>query len=178
MNIISILTIVIIALLFYYRYKSDDLNKEQDASEITKEIDSEIVDDIEPEIATQDDPDVVLIKPEIVATRNSFLYPEDDFGKKVYETTDKIITDIAKETKFEAINEIITDDTLEITPKIVATRNSYLYPEDDFGKLEKGVVSDSVTYAYDLNENKSDDKNLVILPEKKPYQAKRKKRRR
>jgi hypothetical protein len=122
MNIISILAIVIIALLFYYRYKSDGLNNEQDASEITKEIDSEIVDDIEPEIATQDDPDVGLIKPEIVATRNSFLYPEDDFGK-----------------------------------------------------LEKGVVTDSVTYVYELNENKSDCKDLVILSEKKIYRAKRKK---
>ncbi len=106
---------VIIGLLFYYRYKSDSLNKEQDASETTKEIDSEIVDDIKPEIVTQ----------------------------------------------------IVPDTALEFKPERVATRNSYLYPEDDFGKMEKGVVADSGTYVYELNENKSDGKDLVISSKKK-----------
>lgn len=115
MNTIYLPVAVIIALLFYYRYKSDCLNKEQDESELTKEIHS-FDNNIKPEVANQIVPDTSLV---------------------------------------------------EIKPKIVATRNSYLYPEDDFGKLEKGVVSDSVNYVYDLNENKSDDKDLVILSEKK-----------
>lgn len=51
----------------------------------------------------------------------------------------------AKENNSEITKHVIPDIALEIKPIIVATRNSWLYPEDDFGKLEKGVVSGSVT---------------------------------
>lgn len=42
-------------------------------------------------------------------------------------------------------NEISTE--LEILP---ITKNSWLYPTDSFGNLEKGVVMDSRTYYYEI----------------------------
>ncbi len=115
MNAIYILGAVVIALLFYYHYKSVRKNKEQ--------IYCKIVNDVKPEMARQ----------------------------------------------------IIPDIALEIKPEIVVTRNTFLYPTDEFGKLEKGVVYDSNTYLYELNENNRND--LVILSEKELLRAKWKKRR-
>lgn len=123
MNTIYFPSVVIIALLFYYFYKRESLNKEQDASELTKEIHPDDINNIKPEIATQ----------------------------------------------------TVADANLEIKPEIIAKKNSWLYPPDDCGKLEKGVVADSVTYLYELNENKKDVNDLVILSEKKTFHAKRKK---
>lgn len=125
MNTIYIPGAVIIALLFYYRYKSDNLNKEQVESETFKDINSDIVNDNKPKIVTQ----------------------------------------------------TVPNTGLEFKPEIVAPRNSYLYPEDDCGKLEKGVVYDSKTYSSELIEI-NDDKELILYTEKEFLRAKRKKRRR
>ena len=104
MNIIYLIGIVVLVILLYYRYKSVRKNKEQ--------INSEIVNDIKPEISRQ----------------------------------------------------IIPDIALEIKPEM-PTKNTFLYPTDEFGKMERGVVHDSITYVYELNENNKND--LVILSEKK-----------
>ncbi len=36
--------------------------------------------------------------------------------------------------------------------EIITPKNSYLDCTDNFGKLERGVVVDSITYIYDLQE--------------------------
>lgn len=66
--------------------------------------------------------------------------------------------------------KIIPEIPKEIKPEM-ATKNKWLYPTDDFGKMEKGVVSESITYVYELNENNRND--LVILSEKKLVKRKK-----
>lgn len=63
----------------------------------------------------------------------------------------------------EIQNQIITDTAKEIKLEM-PTKNKWLYPTDEFGKMEKGVVSESITYVYELNENNRSD--LVIYTEK------------
>ncbi|RTZ05709.1 hypothetical protein [Flavobacterium sp. GSP6] len=77
---------------------------------------------------------------------------------------EQINPEIVKEVNPENQNQIITDTAIEIKPEM-ATKNKWLYPADEFGKMEKGVVSESITYVNELNENNRND--LVILTEKK-----------
>lgn len=57
-----------------------------------------------------------------------------------------------KQINPEIQNQIITDTGKEINPEI-ATKNKWLHPTDEFGKMEKGVVYESKTYASEINEN-------------------------
>jgi hypothetical protein len=75
-------------------------------------------------------------------------------------------------------NQIIPKIAKKIIPKIpkeikpeMPTKNKFLYPTDEFGKMEKGVIYDSNTYVYELNENNRND--LVILSEKKLVKQKK-----
>ncbi len=56
--------------------------------------------------------------------------------------------------------QIITETAKQTNPEI-ATKNKWLYPTDEFGKMEKGIVYESITYVYELNKNNTND--LVIL---------------
>jgi hypothetical protein len=67
-------------------------------------------------------------------------------------------------------NQIIAEIPTEIKPEM-PTKNNWLYPTDEFGKMENGVVSESITYIYELNENNRND--FVILSEKKLVKRKK-----
>lgn len=69
-----------------------------------------------------------------------------------------------KQINPETVKEIIPEIAKEIKPEM-PTKNKWLYPTDEFGKMEKGMVSESITYVYELNENNKND--LVIFSEKK-----------
>ena len=58
----------------------------------------------------------------------------------------------------EEINE---SDNIPQIQSITKTKNSWLYPTDEFGTLEKGVVHDSKTYKNEISD--SNNKNFEIL---------------
>jgi len=95
-----------------------------------------------------------------------YCYKSDSLNKEQIksETTKEIDSEIINDINTEIANQIIPEAAKEIKPEIV-TKNKWLYPTDEFGKMERGVVHDSITYVYELNENNKND--LVILSEKK-----------
>ena len=62
-----------------------------------------------------------------------------------------------KNTK-EEINE---SDNIPQIQSITKTKNSWLYPTNEFGTLEKGVVHDSQTYKNEISD--SNNQNFEIL---------------
>lgn len=53
-------------------------------------------------------------------------------------------------------NVMVADTLDQIENKPVITpKNTGLYPDDDFGLLEKGVTADSITYVRDSKENET-----------------------
>jgi len=65
---------------------------------------------------------------------------------------EQINSKIVKEVNPVIQNQNSTDTVKEIKP-VIATKNKWLYPEDEFGKMEKGVVSESRTYVYEVDGN-------------------------
>lgn len=63
------------------------------------------------------------------------------YRKSCRSNREQINSEIVKEVNPEIQNQNITDTVKEIKPEI-ATKNKWLYPEDEFGKMEKGVVSE------------------------------------
>lgn len=45
---------------------------------------------------------------------------------------------------------------IEINPKMI-TKNKWLHPTNELGKLEKGVEFESKIYVYDKKENNNND---------------------
>lgn len=53
-------------------------------------------------------------------------------------------------------NVMVADTLDQIEDKPVITpKNTWLYPADDLGLLEKGVTADSITYVRDSKENET-----------------------
>ncbi|NDP28838.1 MAG: hypothetical protein GZ087_15670 [Flavobacterium sp.] len=50
---------------------------------------------------------------------------------------------------------------------ISITKNTFLYPDDDFGIMIKGKVYNSIVYDYEINDNSSKDKMKIITSKKK-----------
>lgn len=44
----------------------------------------------------------------------------------------------------------------------ITTKNKWLYPTDEFGKMEKGIVYESLTYESGVNKNKINNQNFII----------------
>ena len=80
-----------------------------------------------------------------------------------------------KENDFSA--EHINSNDLAYKETIVAdeknaqlisnTKNSFLYPDDDFGTMTKGKVFNSIVYEYDINDNSNKDKMKIRTIKKK-----------
>lgn len=39
----------------------------------------------------------------------------------------------------------------------IASKNTWLYPTDEFGKMEKGTVYESKTYSHEINSSSKDE---------------------
>ena len=50
---------------------------------------------------------------------------------------------------------------------IITTKNTFLYPDDDFGIMTKGKVLNSIVYDCEINDNTSQDKMKIITTKKK-----------
>lgn len=57
-----------------------------------------------------------------------------------------------------------TNDNKQIEPE-KTTKNKWLYPADEFGKMEKDVVYESKTYQSGIRENNGETENLIIITE-------------
>ncbi len=57
--------------------------------------------------------------------------------------------------------EVIESDNIPQIQSITKTKNSWLYPTDEFGTLEKGVVHDSQTYKNEITD--SNNQNFEML---------------
>lgn len=63
----------------------------------------------------------------------------------------------------DANENLLIVDTLNQTKTKyeITTKNKWLYPNDAFGILEKGVEFDSKTYAQDIKENETNTFTII-----------------
>ena len=55
---------------------------------------------------------------------------------------------------------------IEQTESEKPAKNKWLYPTDEFGKLEKDMVYESKIYASGIRENVSETENLITITAK------------
>ena len=83
----------------------------------------------------------------------------DISNKKVIETNHK-------DEKGETSNE-------ELSKPIITTKNTFLYPDDDFGTMKNGKVYNSITYESGIiDKNSNVDKMKIITIKKKNKSSK------
>ncbi len=85
-----------------------------------------------------------------------------------------------KQNEFSAVhlndNDFTTKETEIYDEKsvnsIITSKNSFLYPDDDFGTMTKGKVYNSIVYDYEVDDNDSKDKMKIIRSRKKKNSSK------
>jgi hypothetical protein len=63
--------------------------------------------------------------------------------------------------KFKWIYKIDTEEEIN-KPLISQTKNKWLYPTDEFGKMEEGVVYDSKTYRTYIDKDEAQQEFIII----------------
>ena len=77
----------------------------------------------------------------------------------------KVIETNHKDEKDENSNE-------ELSKPIITTKNTFLYPDDDFGTLTKGKVYNSIVYDSEISDNSTKDKMKIRTIKKKKNSSK------